>query len=206
MTDNNESKNPFRSSAVVVAIISGIVGLLTIVITGAIGQNNAAFQTSLQLTSQAAQSIDTATWTARQISINTTASFVPIAILSPTFSLTTPTNIATQNTNSPTLSATEQNVTSTLLPPNLQTTIRQYPCEGTITANGSDASLLQIGFTQPPPGGIAIDPIRVGKQVSIIDKRNTPSNGIWLRIAEINGTRLGWVPSANVAQSSSCPS
>jgi hypothetical protein len=67
------------------------------------------------------------------------------------------------------------------------------------------ATMLNIVRSVPPPSGVTLNAIRVGTEVNIVERRDTPSNGDWYLIATPEGTWIGWVEGDYLQFAPSCP-
>ncbi len=82
---------------------------------------------------------------------------------------------------------------------------KNYPCDAIIVSSG-DASLLNKIHSEPSETSSFRDPITVGTNVKIIDRRGSTPSDTWYRITTIEGKSIGWIRSQYISLSQFCPS
>jgi hypothetical protein len=203
---NPDANKKGMSTEVKVAIIVGIFGIITTILTGFFGLAPSLIPLFLR-----SDPTPTATFTLSP-TLAITDTHTPTSV-PPTETLTlTPTTLSPADTATVTATGIETSVptdtpmTAPVVISSATTIARNYPCEATIIAPGSDATTLQIVRSQPSlTTSTLLDPIRVGQLVLLTEKRENASSGDWYRIAELDGTLLGWVPVQNIMPSAACP-
>jgi hypothetical protein len=94
----------------------------------------------------------------------------------------------------------------TLVPPTFTAVAKAYPCDATIISPGNTATLLNIVRLKPQQTADLQAPIQAKTHVRIFESTADSFSNRWYRIHDLQGSRLGWIPSEYAALASNCPS